>query len=67
MRNNLEETVSVKDWTISNIFIPLKIIRHLPTILKIPDPSTRYFEASANGFVVGFQIELLYDIYKAMF
>ena len=60
--DELEEILEY-DYNISDAFIPLKGMRHLPKILKIEESVTRYYEAGVNAIMTAAQITLYYSLY----
>ncbi len=60
------EEILKYDYNLSDVFIPLKGMRHLPKILKIEEPVRRYYEAGVNAVITAVQITLYYSLYELL-
>jgi hypothetical protein len=66
MTENLENITDYFEYTLSDTFIPLKPIRHLPHILRIENPIVRWYEIGVNAILTGTQIITAYSLYELL-
>mgnify|MGYP001587398754 CR=1 FL=1 len=63
---NLEEKAVEYDYNFSDLFVPLKGMRHLPRIFRVEDPVTRYYEAGINAILASGQIVMYFELYNLL-
>ncbi len=67
MVKNLENKLKGPfQYNMSDVFVPLKLLRHLSKINRIKDPVIKYYEAGIITILTAAQTIMYYNLYESI-